>query len=99
MDDAGVYDATTAEETATRPYDSPVAGLTKVRVTDSNGHESVASARIDVTRDGDTVPDDFDNCPEVSNPAQEDVDQNGTGDACQDPGAWNPTAPEGTEES
>lgn len=99
FDDDGVYDATTAEGIATHTYDSPVAGLTKVRVTDSNGHESVASARIDVTRDGDTVPDDFDNCPEVSNPAQEDVDQNGTGDACQDPGAWNPTAPEGTEES
>jgi len=40
-------------------------------------------------RDGDLVPDDLDNCPEVANPHQEDTDLDGTGDACalQD-GTW-----------
>jgi len=33
-------------------------------------------------RDGDWVFDDQDNCPDVANPLQEDVDGNGTGDAC-----------------
>ena len=32
--------------------------------------------------DGDTVPDDADNCPLVSNADQEDVDEDGDGDAC-----------------
>ncbi len=32
--------------------------------------------------DGDGVPDDQDNCPNVPNPAQSDVDDDGFGDAC-----------------
>jgi MYXO-CTERM domain-containing protein len=39
--------------------------------------------RIDAAgRDGDGVPDDQDNCPEVANPAQGDADGDGLGDAC-----------------
>jgi len=34
--------------------------------------------------DGDGIPDTKDNCPTVSNPAQEDFDLNGNGDACDD---------------
>ena len=33
--------------------------------------------------DGDGVTDDVDNCPEVSNPGQEDADSNGVGNACE----------------
>jgi hypothetical protein len=33
--------------------------------------------------DADGVPDVFDNCPDVANPGQEDVDGNGVGDACE----------------
>jgi len=36
-------------------------------------------------RDGDGVPDDEDNCPDVANPDQADFDGDGLGDAC-DPG-------------
>lgn len=32
--------------------------------------------------DGDGIPDSFDNCPNDSNPGQEDVDLDGLGDAC-----------------
>jgi hypothetical protein len=32
--------------------------------------------------DDDSVPDGFDNCPEVPNPDQEDADDDGLGDAC-----------------
>jgi hypothetical protein len=33
--------------------------------------------------DGDGIPDEFDNCPAVSNPYQEDTNGNGVGDACE----------------
>ena len=34
-------------------------------------------------RDKDGVPDFRDNCPDVANPDQRDIDENGVGDACQ----------------
>ena len=34
-------------------------------------------------RDGDGVPDNIDNCPDVYNPAQTDANGNGVGDACE----------------
>lgn len=40
----------------------------------------VALSAADVDDDG--VPDDLDNCPTAPNPLQEDVDADGTGDAC-----------------
>jgi hypothetical protein len=33
--------------------------------------------------DGDGVPDDFDNCPDLANPDQADCNTNGIGDACE----------------
>jgi hypothetical protein len=36
-------------------------------------------------RDGDGVPDDHDNCPDVANPDQLDTDHDGAGDACDTP--------------
>lgn len=56
-------------------------------------------------QDGDSFADNVDNCPEIFNPIQTDLDQDGLGDACDDdddddgvldvadncPAAWNPT--------
>jgi Ca2+-binding RTX toxin-like protein len=60
--------------------------------------------------DGDGLTDGVDNCPEISNPGQQDLDLNGVGDACEpvdsdgdgvsDPGDNCPTAynPEQTDD-
>ena len=44
-------------------------------------------------RDKDGVPDFQDNCPDVPNPSQVDVDHNGVGDDCQNPRPIPPPPP------
>jgi ELWxxDGT repeat protein len=57
---------------------------------DTHGRELWA---IDVDRDLDTVIDEEDNCPDLPNPGQEDLDGDGFGDDCDcgpaDPEAWD----------
>ncbi len=47
-------------------------------VTDESGFIVAASP----DSDGDGVPDHLDNCPDTANPDQQDLDDDGTGDAC-----------------
>ena len=98
FDGDGNYDETTTTGSTSHAYTDAVNnGFAKVRVTDNNGRQSVASARLDVTQDGDTVPDEFDNCPAISNPLQEDLDHNGVGDACQEPDTQKSEEPQSVE--
>ncbi len=46
------------------------------------GYVFDSSCAVLPDRDGDLVPDDPDNCPDVPNPTQQDTDGDGTGDAC-----------------
>lgn len=46
-----------------------------------------------VDRDQDNVADDVDNCPDVANPLQLDVDNNGVGDVCEPAGGQGEALP------
>jgi GDSL-like Lipase/Acylhydrolase family/Cellulose binding domain len=78
----GVADQTTTEPTATFTPTVQVSGLVVVRVTDQQGQVSAASASLSVTRDGDLIPDETDNCPDDPEPSNTDTDGDGVGDVC-----------------
>ena len=98
FDGDGTFDATTGDGRVLRNYSKQISGYVQVRVTDDLGFQATTSALLDITRDGDTIPDEFDNCPEQPNPMQDDLDGNGVGDSCQDPSDWGITAPPGSGE-
>ena len=55
-------------------------------ITDPNLRQYLLSCDDDI--DGDTVPNAVDNCPYLSNPAQDDTDGDGKGDVCDDSLPW-----------
>ena len=85
FDGDGTFDETTTFNTVVHRYDKEVSGHVMVRVTDAKGKTSVGSAKLDITRDGDVIPDAYDNCPDVANPNQQDINGNWIGDECEDP--------------
>ncbi|NLE97441.1 MAG: VWA domain-containing protein [Propionibacterium sp.] len=95
FDGDGTYETTTTEPMTTHRYDELITGFVGVRVTDSNGEHSLGSTRLAITRDGDEIPDEFDNCPDVANPDQQDADGDGVGDECQEPGHFSVGLAEG----
>ena len=85
FDGDGTFDKTTTADTVVHRYDKEVSGHVMVRVTDAKGETSVGSTKLDITRDGDVIPDAYDNCPDVANPNQQDINGNWIGDECEDP--------------
>lgn len=88
VDGDGTYDVETTEATYEHTYTEIFDGFVGVRVTDTNGLTAVGSTSISVTRDGDTIPDAEDNCPDVVNWDQADTDEDGIGDACDETPGW-----------
>jgi thrombospondin type 3 repeat protein len=71
---------------------APIANTSSTDGIAFSSRESSSKPVLEVTyagastdTDGDGVDDSTDNCPDVSNPNQEDFDSDGIGDACGDP--------------
>lgn len=90
FDGDGTYDQTTTTPKAEHTYTKLFDGSAVVRVTDTTGESALGSTKVTITRDGDEVPDDIDNCPDVANPDQSDYDKDGVGDACDDTPGYPP---------
>lgn len=90
----GVFDETTTTPRITSHYadlnDIDVA----VRVTQTDGQTTTATTSVRITSDGDSTPDEQDNCASLYNYSQTDLDGDGIGDDCDDtPGYPTTDAP------
>ena len=82
LDGDGHYEIDSATPEITRTLKQLGRYRAHLRITDGTGTSDTLTFPIEVTRDGDGVPDARDNCPTIANPEQVDSDHDGVGDAC-----------------
>lgn len=95
----GVVDSVTTSPTVTHTWEEEFSGLLTLTVTDTDGRSTVANTHVGMTRDGDEVPTEEDNCPDVANMGQADYDGDGVGDLCDPDPGWPTQDKEGVSES
>ncbi|SFR93437.1 GDSL-like Lipase/Acylhydrolase family protein [Microbacterium sp. cf046] len=84
FDGDGVFDETTAAPHATAAYSGPAEVDVAVRVTQTDGQSATTTTEVHISSDGDSTPEELDNCPAIYNYSQTDLDGDGTGDDCDD---------------
>ncbi|RRD04546.1 hypothetical protein EII34_09565 [Arachnia propionica] len=100
LDGDGVFETVGDGPTLAHTWQAEFSGEVGLRVTDASGQVAVATTTVDVSRDGDAIPDAQDNCPDVANHAQADVDGDGIGDVCDpEPGILTTDEAEVMEET
>lgn len=82
LDGDGHYEIDSATPEITRTLKQLGGYQARLRITDSTGTSGTLTFPIEVTRDGDGVPDARDNCPTIANQDQTDTNHDGMGDAC-----------------
>ena len=82
LDGDGHYEIDTTTPEITRTLTRIGTYQAHLRITDTTGTSDTLTFPIQVTRDGDGVPDTQDNCPTIANQDQTDTDHDGIGDAC-----------------
>lgn len=83
MDSDGVPDVITSQPVVEYAYPGVFSGEAQLTVTAFDDSTASTSIDVDVTRDGDNIPDEIDNCPDDANHGQDDTDGDGVGDACE----------------
>lgn len=82
VDNDGVIDFSTDNGQLSFTPTQEYTGEVRVIITDQFGRIATATTELTVTIDGDSIPDDIDNCPYVANGSQLDWDNDGLGNEC-----------------
>ncbi len=80
----GTYEISSTEPVSEYVFDEGYEGLITLKVTNASGKFATATFKAVITRDGDSIDDELDNCIDDWNEDQSDVDEDGIGDVCDD---------------
>jgi len=83
MNSDGIPEIITSEPVVEYTYPGLYSGEAELTVIAFDDSASTTTISVEVTRDGDNVPDVLDNCPDTSNHGQDDADADGVGDMCE----------------
>jgi hypothetical protein len=84
FDGDGIWDQTTTDWWVEHEFEELFDGVVGLRVTDAAGSQAIGSTPVLVSEDGDSAPNEADNCPRTFNWSQTDSDRDGVGDECDD---------------
>ncbi len=80
----GTYDISTSLPVSKYTYAQEYAGLITLRVTNRQGASATATFKAVVSKDGDSIASEQDNCQDDWNEDQLDADSDGIGDVCDE---------------